>query len=347
MVDRARSPVVAPAAATVAAGGLPKAADVAAVLAAAALDAVIIMLLVRGTIGSAVLVLAHLGVVGLIGLQLAARRRGGGDTTMLALAALATFCVGPLGSIGALVSVLLAPLGAGTTPLLQAWYRRIANSVETDPVTQLCDMVSIGRSVDLGGPPPTSFAAVMSSGSLAERQALLGLIARNFDVEYLAALKIALTSPEPVIRVQAAAVATKVQHALGRIVTRWAARPVDAVDPIDALGGIVELEACLGSGLIEAGDRAAAAGTLERLRSAVLQTTLAPDFKYRLLGARANPHQLPAIAAYADLLIGECRFKDLRNWRRLQHAGQLPGLRLRRSARRRRLRPPRLLEAAE
>ena len=332
---------------------LPDAADVAAVTAAAAADTILIAFLVRHAIAMPMFLICHVAIVLLLALLTASRRRRNADTTMLALATLATVCVGPLGAIGALCTVLIAPVGTGTTRLLQAWYERIAHSVETDPVSQLCDMVAIGRSVDLGGPPPASFGAVMASGSLADRQALLGLIARNFDIEYLPALKIALRSPEPVIRVQAAAVATKVQHALGRIVASWGERTgptgvgVGTIDAIDALGGIVELEACQSSGLIEAGDRTAAGHTLAGLRAHVMEATLAPDFKYRLLAARAHPYQLPAMAAYADLLIREGRFKALRNWRRLQRAGQLPHTHLRASGRRRRSHAPRLLEAAE
>ena len=330
----------------------PAAGDVAALLAAALVECVLLALLVRHSIGTAAFVIAHLGVVLALGMLLASRRHAA-DQTMLAMAALATLSVGPLGALGALCVVLLAPVRSGTTPLLTAWYERIAHSVQTDPVSQLCDMVSIGRSVDLSGPQPASFCAVMSHGSLGERQALLGLIARNFDVEYLPALRLALTSPEPVIRVQAAAVATKVQLALARIVRAWAKRvaPDDSaridstgIDAIDALGGIVELQACLGSGLIEANDRASAERSLARIRADVGKATAAPGFKYTLLAARANPHQLPAISAYDHLMVAERRFRELRNWRRLQRPGRLPQYRLRPSACRRKSHPAQSLE---
>ena len=333
---------------------LPVGLDLAVLTAAAIAEAVLITLLVRHSLGYLAFIVQHLIVVLALGVRLAAARRvAGSDTTMLALATLATFCVGPLGCIGALVAVLIAPIRAGTTPLLSAWYSRIAHSVETDPVTQLCDMVAIGRSVDLGGPPPASFSSVMSNGSLVERQALLGLIARKFDTDYLPALKLALTSPEPVIRVQAAAVATRVQVALGGIVRSWAERcagtapnAAPQVDAIDALGGIVTLEACLASGLIEAADRGTAQVALTTLREGVRAATAVPDFKLRLLAARANPYQLTAFAAYEGLLVAGHRFKELRNWRRLQRAGRLPQYRLRSSSRRRRMRPAASLEVA-
>jgi hypothetical protein len=332
--------------------------DLAAVTAAGMVECVLLALLLRQLIGYAVFGVFHLCVtLGLVAL-LAQRRKmqprddgttgqSGGDTTLLALATLGTFCVGPLGAMGALSMSLLAPAGRNATGLLAAWYKRISNSVETDPVTQLCDMVAIGRSVDLHGPLPARFSAVMSHGNLVEKQALLGLIARSFDVEYLPALKIALKSPEPVIRVQAAAVATKVQQALHLRVKSWAERAQEEIGPITALGGVVELRACLDSGLIEAGDSVIAGRTLAILETITHETSREPGFKFQLLRARNNSQQLPATVAYETLLVREGRFKELRNWRRLQRTGHSRLYRLRQlESQHRRRRPARPLEAA-
>lgn len=276
----------------------------------------------------------HGAAVVLAGLPAVLHRSTPADKTLPILAAIAIAAVGPIGALGALVTAMLAPARPRATPLLEAWYRRIAHSVETDPVSQLSDMVTIGRSVSLTGDPPASFARVMTHGSLSDRQALLGQVARRFDVAYLPALKIALTNPEPVIRVQAAAVATKVQHELSRIVSTWDRRTAEAMNATEALAATVELEACLASGLIEAADRTRAEAALHRARAQASSLTGEPRFASRLLSSRTDRHQLVAAAGYERLLVRERRFRELRNWRRLQPAGLHPDWRLRPRARR-------------
>ena len=157
-----------------------------------------------------------------------ARRRSGDDLTTLWLGALATAATGPAGSLGAVIAGIIAPARAGTTKLLDAWYERIAHSVTIDPVEQVCTDVAIGRAITAGTTIPRSFSAVMRHGTIGEQQAMLGLVARGFDIEYLPALRVAIESPEPVIRVQAAAVATRVQVEMTHIIERWSRRTDDA-----------------------------------------------------------------------------------------------------------------------
>ena len=321
--------------------------DLLAVLVVAVLDCGLTGLLIAGVIGYATAMAGHAVLVaGLCALVLVWRTPGA-DRTMLALAALATACVGPLGAVGAVLATLLAPARQTTTPLLEAWYQRIAHSIEIDPTTQLCDMVAIGRAVDLSGGPPPSFAQIMTTGGLGERQALLGHIARHFHVDYLPALKIALANPEPVIRVQAAAVASKVQHALSGIVATWAARTAGPMTAIEALGAVVELEACLGSGLIEAADRSRAEAALAVAHATARSASTSAGLAQHLLASRGDGLQLTATAAYERVLVGERRFRELRNWRRLQRVGRRPGYRLRPRRLRRGPRQTPIVEAAQ
>ena len=101
---------------------------------------------------------------------------------------------------------------------------------------QLCEHVEIGRTIDLAAPPPKSFPAIMATGSLAERQAVLGLIARHFDPAFLPTLRIALASPEPLIRTQAAAIASRLGSRMRRQLHDQIATADHALaDPVDAL----------------------------------------------------------------------------------------------------------------
>jgi hypothetical protein len=170
----------------------------------------------------------------------------------------------------------------------------------------------------------------MTSGSLADRQAILGHIARHFHPAYLRTLKIALASQEPLIRVQAAAVAAHIAPKVRDHFLRCAAEAgLEPADPLRALSLLGDLETLIESGLLDETDRLNAQGLAERLGGTVVA------------GLDRGPLWLPyatdvALAAELDahlerLLMARRRFADLRAHRtaqrlRLRH----PRTRLRR-----------------
>jgi hypothetical protein len=147
---------------------------------------------------------------------------------------------------------------------------------ETDEATRLCENVATGRTADLTGHAPASFVAVMERGSLDDRQAALGIIARNFHPDFLPVLMQALKSPEPVIRVQAAAVATKVRGDLRALVDRHAGVTAAAVaDSPGALVVAAELEAAIASGLLDERPDPRRHRRAERIRAAAAEAATA------------------------------------------------------------------------
>jgi len=250
--------------------------------------------------------LAHLLIVALLGAWTWGLSRAGSDCTLALLATLSVAAAGPFGALAALASVALATRRQDDATLLADWYQRIAMAIEADEVTQLCEQVSTGRTSDLTGRAPRSFSAVMERGSLDERQAALGVIARNFHPEYLPVLATALKSPEPVIRVQAAAVATRIRGDLRRLIDRHAVA-VDAARPAGtaALAAASELEAAIASGLLDESDRIRAvtiAGRLrESARSAAPRRAMTP---VPLLHRQASETVLLAEGRFAELRVG-------------------------------------------
>jgi len=193
------------------------------------------------------------------------------DRTGPMLLAIAALAAGPIGAAVVLVGAVLPVRRADSTPLLAAWYKRIALASEIDATTELCDTVASGRTMDLAAPVPRAFMTVIERGTLAERQTSLGLIARRFHPQYLPALEVALRSAEPVVRVQAAAVAARVRGPLrarleALLSDDWAGR-ADA-----SASRRAELEAILASGLVEAGARDKARAAL-----AAQAVSLGPD----------------------------------------------------------------------
>lgn len=223
------------------------------------------------------------------------------------LAIILVTVAGPFGGVGALLLPYLLRYRTETPELLASWYERIALSVETDPLTQSSDNIAIGRSADLGAPPPVPFATLFSTGTVAARQAALGMIARRFHPEHLPALKTALASQEAIVRVQAAAVAAKIKPELDARVKARLADLDHATAPAATLAAAAELERCAASGLLPETDAA-------RIRAAVAAATSRATARVDSLVGRGVASALTPEerAAYEDRLLAERRFADLR-----------------------------------
>lgn len=272
-----------------------------------------------------------LTIIVLAGLVLLARRQRR-DVTYPLIALIGGAAMGPLGVLGAAFLSLFDRRSPSPNPLIAQWYDRIAMSTTVAPEERLCEDVSVGRTLDLDARPPISYPDAMTSGSIAERQAILGHIARHFHPAYLPTLKIALASEEPLIRVQAAAVAAhvapKVRDQLRRCTAEAEPLPADQHRALALLG---DIEALMESGLLDETDRLNAQGLARRLGDTVLAS----------LGR--GPLALPyatdiALAAEIDarlerLLLARRRFADLRAHRTAQRISRHhPRSRLRRLA---------------
>jgi hypothetical protein len=221
------------------------------------------------TIPSLGWLVCHLVLVALSCAVLSRQRAFISDTGPHVLAVIATLAAGPLGAILAVGAVAVMARERTHPELLTAWYDRIALSGDVDAVTGLYNTVAMGRGVLTSTTPPPVFEYVMRDGSLEDRQTALGLIARRFLPSYAPALSLALVSPEPVIRVQAAAVAVKVRAELKTTLAQVLAQasrpdlsPTETVDCATRLDGIAR------SGLLEDEDRDRGLATLQTLLAA-------------------------------------------------------------------------------
>jgi hypothetical protein len=255
------------------------------------------------------LLTAHAAVVCLLALWIAQTGKSGRNIAMPLLTAIAVAAAGPIGAIAALVMIAVSGRRQDSPKLLADWYERIAMAVQTDDVTKLCEQVATGRTSDLTGASPRAFAAVMERGSLADRQTALGIIARSFHTDYLPALLLALKSSEPVIRVQAAAVATRVRGSLRTLVDQHAVTSETSVKPAgQGLTAAAQLDAAIASGLLDESDRIRAATISGRLKAQAL-TVPRPE---KLMRVPILHRQ-----AAENMLLRERRFADLRIGRRI------------------------------
>ena len=200
------------------------------------------------------LLLVHAATVALLLLWWVDVRRKGRDAAIPTLALAGSLAAGPVGILLAGALGCLARSPRGDEPrLLAAWYARIANSISTDPVAQLCEHVAVGRAADLADEPPPSYLDAMQAGAPSDRQTALGIIARSFHPEYLPVLRAALDNAEPATRVQAAAVAARIRSDLKRLVERLIEECRDPpLDVGERLALASTLELCTRSGLVDA-----------------------------------------------------------------------------------------------
>ena len=197
-------------------------------------------------------------------------RRQMADASLYVLAMLTTLEGGLAGACGALVALIALSRNGTPLPLLEAWYDRIALAGDIDPVTRLYNEVAMGRSLDTNLEAPPAFEAVMTTGSLADRQAALGLIARKFAPGYAPALRLALVSPEPVIRVQAAAVAVKVRADVKTTLAQLLA--LDRSESQTDADKAVQLRDLIASGLLDDDDAVRAQTAYKHLMDALIQS---------------------------------------------------------------------------
>ncbi len=277
---------------------------------------------VKGIYSWPVLVICHAAIVGALGLWVEKAGRAGQNVALPLLTTIAVAATGPIGAIAALAGIIFLRPAPEDRQLLDAWYERIALAVKTDEVTQLYDQVATGRTADLSSAAPQSFSAIIEMGSLADRQSALGIIARGFHPDYLPALMLALKSPEPVIRVQAAAVATRVRVDLHHIVDRSAVMQ-NQLTPGSATAVNIasQLRACMASGLLDEGDRVRAGAIADRLGASPATSTV-------LHSLRAPPiiDQLQMEA----MMLREGRFSAFRVARRLAKIAAAGRFRVRR-----------------
>jgi hypothetical protein len=286
-----------------------------------AVEGMLLFLTAMSRLAPIYLITVHTIIVGVLFFWLVLLRRMGSDTSSATFFLIATAVAGPFGAIGGLLIDWLSQQRAEHIDRLQFWYDRIALSTQSDAVTQLSDHVAMGRAVDLGAPAPLSFAGLIETGTIAEKQSILGLIARRFHPDYLPTIKAALISPEPVIRVQAAAVAARIRGDLGPLTKRLlATAEADRTQAGEAVVLADQVRQCVTSGLMEEKDVDRLLRSLAELDARLQSSVLSA--KHRI-GGRATKQSLAfddadARSAFEEQLISQGRYAEFRALRRAQ-----------------------------
>lgn len=252
--------------------------------------------LASGGLTAAAAVAAHIAVVTAVAVWL--RVRGPVDVPLAVVSLLTVLLAGPFGALFGLAA--LGAIRLGLPPAdLDRWYARVNERPGTDAATNIAGELESGRALRLTAKPPVNFHAVMATGSLAQKQALLGLIGLRYHHDYFDLIQQALRSDEASIRVQAAAAYVKISQnykASLRAALNEATGGVETVDA--ALALVVRLEDAAGSGFIGPTDVRKARAAVVRLCQDVLERdpmcALAAEVLRRVTAAMDERPSLPA-----------------------------------------------------
>jgi hypothetical protein len=154
--------------------------------------------------GWEVLALGHLGIIATLTAAVIGLERANIESGPLQTFTLLSFAGGPIGGMAALLGEQQVWQPKGDA--LDKWYNTIAPA-QTAAVT-LVDMIIDGRLVHQQSRLPRPYDALLNSGTMQEKQALLAYLAIEDDEKFVeVALALALRSSDQRVRVQAAAVA--------------------------------------------------------------------------------------------------------------------------------------------
>lgn len=289
--------------------------EIAAVVIAAAGEAVVaaLSLVAHGALWPALLL--HVLVVTACALVLFFRRAPDADLAVAFIATMLIAIAGPAGALPLLASLPFVSLRQHASDAVEAWYERLARAGKPSATTETYERIVSGRVQRLDDAPPADFLDVIRNGGMEERQRALGLIARHFHPDYAPVLEAALRSPEPVVRVQAAAVVARVREDLKVRVARLSS-PASR-DFEQALADAGELRSLQDCPLISRPQQIICREAAQRLMHAALKGGPLLTQPISLSGSDAR-------ATLEDFLIAERRFKDLRVFRRVSSATSTP-----------------------
>ena len=281
---------------------------VAAALAAAA-ESIVVLLSFSKDVPLPVPMQLHVITVAVVGLILFRDRSEHDDLTVASMMFLAIIAAGPAGAIASLSALAFVDHAGAGPSLLQSWYTRLSRASGSRASAELADRVIAGRVINWTAPAPEKFEDVIATGSLEEKQAALGLMARRFHTDFAPALELALRSPEPIVRVQAAAVVARVRADIKtRIKTLLTASDnrLPAARVINA-GELVRLAGC---SLVDRAD----ADKCRKAAAEALRVVLVTGQDVAFMSAAADLETAPMIERY---LVSSGRYREFRVARRI------------------------------
>ena len=274
-------------------------------------EVLVVLLSLAATVPMAVVVAVHVIISAIAAVILFWNRQAREDLTIDAAMCLIIAVSGPAGAVASLAMLIFAGHAGAGPEVLQSWYARLANASGNDRATAMHDRVMAGRVVRFDDRTPHDFSEIIATGTLTERQAALGLMARRFHTDFAPALALALRSPEPVVRVQAAAVVARVRGDLKvRTKTLLASANGDGAVQSASLAEAAELLRLADCAFVDRADGA----RCRRGADNILAKALSTGRGVTIEAAHGNSETALVVERF---LVGAGRFKDFRVSRRV------------------------------
>lgn len=261
--------------------------DMLASLAMFVVGATVVALVLTERLPALAYLLTHLGCSALSILQ-AISSGSPPRRQALLLAVFATF-LGPVGTAGVFLSTVLEFSFRPHASPFEEWFETIFPPEDEDGRQAFLDLLGTSEDPLQTSKRLNSFRDTITSGSIENKQALLGLIARRFSPAFAPALRQALQDPVPAIRVQAAA-------ATAAIESRFADTTFKLTEQTKKPGAKLEDHTALALHLISFAE----SGISEEQRAAEAITTAQNHLEVVL---KQRPMDLTALVASSKLLL--------------------------------------------
>lgn len=191
--------------------------------------------------------------------------------------------LGPLGAIAAAVAVAFAASSKGKSIADEAWHQRLSGGTEVE--NELIMALRDQRAYEGEGVSLHSFRKIMDSGSVSQKQTILGLIAQSYEPAFAGLLMDALRSSEVAVRASAGAVFARLRDKQAADL-KAAEGLSQSDDPDDVLAAATRFAKAASSGLLSNEDSEKA-----RLRALALRRgLLRPDVVPLLAIGRLDEH---------------------------------------------------------
>ncbi|MGH7583690.1 MAG: tetratricopeptide repeat protein [Gemmatimonadales bacterium] len=166
----------------------------------------------RGTLSLPSALAIHGAVVAVLAAWIYTLRWHGAGLRIASLLGITTAALGPLGPLGTLLTLgFYLWFRRGATPF-DEWYFSLFPEPEVSPALELYRDIVLGRDDRASERSIASFTDILVYGSVAQKQALIGLLANHYRPAFAPALHAALSHEDPSIRVQAATAATIIEN---------------------------------------------------------------------------------------------------------------------------------------
>ena len=282
--------------------------DIIASLITFVISATTAALVLSETFSPTIYILSHIGCAAIA--ALIALQSGTPPRRQAILHVMMATALGPIGSAGTFLCATFEFCFRPFASPFSEWFESIFPENEKNQYAAFVDLLYASEDPVLTSRRVTSFRDTLTSGTIEQKQALIGLIARRFTPAFAPALREALHDPVPAVRVQAAAAAASIEG-------KYADHTYRLTERIKRNPTSLEDQRAIANHFVEFGE----SGIAEEQRSSEARNAALTHFD-RIL--QSHPNDIQALSTSAKLLLLVDRAADAND--RIKRAMTIAGV---------------------